>query len=262
VALANDVQQCLTELLGSPAPDAPDGTDDPLRFFRQWLAECNLGLVPIAEPASFDWAGQWIAVVEGAEGRHAVVMFGSPSGVWLDPAGAHDDHARITGGWVLTPLDPRLPSHMPYGSEAGVGSVAGILVAHAAEAPLVRVETAVAVPGRGLVGDRYADGRGTFSAPGRGYELTLVEADVLDEIELSWEAARRNVVTRGISLNALVGRRFHVGPVECIGRRLAEPCAHLERLARPGLLRPLVHRGGLRADILSAGTITLGDEIA
>ena len=68
--------------------------------------------------------------------------------------------------------------------------------------------------------------------------------------------------TTGISLNALVGKRFHVGPVECVGRRLAEPCAHLEKLARPGLLRPLVHRGGLRADILSDGTISIGDEIA
>ena len=84
---------------------------------------------------------------------------------------------------------------------------------------------------------------------------------MLDEIELPWEDARRNLVTSGISLNALVGRRFRVGTVECVGRRLAEPCAHLERLVRPGLLRPLVHRGGLRADILSAGAIAVGDEI-
>jgi MOSC domain-containing protein YiiM len=104
-------------------------------------------------------------------------------------------------------------------------------------------------------------GRGTFSAPGRGYELTLVEADVLDEIELPWEEARRNIVTRDVSLNGLVGRRFRIGSVECVGRRLAEPCAHLERLARPGLLRPLVHRGGLRADIVTCGVIRLGDEI-
>jgi MOSC domain-containing protein YiiM len=100
------------------------------------------------------------------------------------------------------------------------------------------------------------------AGPGRGYELTLVEAEVLDEIQLSWEDARCNIVTTGISLNALVGKRFHTGPVECVGRRLAEPCAHLEKLTRPGLLRPLVHRGGLRADILSGGTISIGDEIA
>jgi hypothetical protein len=189
-------------------------------------------------------------------------MFGSPSGVWLDPAGAFDAHARITGGWMLTPLDLHLSTQTPYGTAAGVGSVVAILIAPAAESPLQRVDSAEALPGRGLAGDRYANGAGTFSAPGRGYELTLVEAEVLDDVELSWEEARRNIVTTGISLNALVGKRFHVGPVECVGRRLAEPCAHLEKLARPGLLRPLVHRGGLRADILSAGTISIGDEIA
>jgi hypothetical protein len=140
--------------------------------------------------------------------------------------------------------------------------VAGILVAPAAEAPLTRVECAEALPSRGLAGDRYAIGEGTFSAPGRGYELTLVEAEVLDEIALSWADARRNIVTTGIRLNALVGQPFHVGPVECVGRRLAEPCAHLERLVRPGLLRPLVHRGGLRADIVSSGTISIGDEVS
>jgi hypothetical protein len=248
-------------LLGVRAPEAPDESE-PLRFFRQWLAERNLGLVPIAEPASFDWAGQWIAIVDGPDRQHAVVMFGSPSGVRLDPAGAYNDDARITGGWMLTPLDPHLPTKSPYGTAAGVGSVAGILIAAAAESPLERVGSAEALPGRGLAGDRYAYGAGTFSAPGRGYELTLVEAEVLDEIELPWEDARRNIVTAGIALNALVGKRFRVGVVECVGRRLAEPCAHLEKLARPGLLGPLVHRGGLRADILSSGTISIGDEIS
>lgn len=258
VALADDVRDCLGEVLGSAVPEVPDDSGDPLRFYRQWLAERNLGLVPIAEPASFDWPGRWIAIVDG---QHAVVMFGSPSGVWLDPSGAYR-HGQITAGWMLTPLDLQLPAESPYGSEPGAGTVAGILVAPAAEAPLRRVDTAAAAAGRGLVGDRYERSQGTFSAPGRGYELTLVEAEVLDEIDLPWEDARRNIVTRGISLNALVGRRFRVGPVECVGRRLAEPCAHLEKLARPGLLRPLVHRGGLRADILTAGTISVGDEVS
>jgi hypothetical protein len=257
VALADDLRECLGEVLGSAVPGIPDDSGDPVRFYRQWLAERNLGLVPIAEPASFAWPGRWTAIVDG---QHAVVMFGSPSGVWLDPSGAYS-HGRITAGWMLTPLDLRLPTESPYGSEAGAGTVAGILVAPAAEAPLRRVDEAVAAPGRGLVGDRYERGRGTFSAPGRGHELTLVEAEVLDEIDLPWEDARRNIVTKGISLNALAGRRFRVGPVECVGRRLAEPCAHLEKLARPGLLRPLVHRGGLRADILSGGTISVGDAV-
>lgn len=84
---------------------------------------------------------------------------------------------------------------------------------------------------------------------------------MLDQIELPWEPARRDVVTHGISLNGLVGQRCRIGSVECIGRRLAEPCAHHETLARPGLLRPLVHRGGLRADIAKSGVIRLGDEV-
>lgn len=261
MALVDDLRECLTEVLGSPVPELPGDADDPTHSFRQWLAERNLGLVPIAEPTSFDWPGQWIAVVDGTGDPHAVVMFGSPSGVWLDPADAFVDQAAAVSGWMLTPLDLHLPTQTPYGTAAGVGEVAAVLVAPAAEAPLVRVHAAEAVAGRGLLGDRYGDGNGTFSAPGRGYQLTLVEAEVLDEVELPWEDARRNVVTTGISLNALVGKRFRVGSVECVGRRLAEPCAHLEKLARPGLLRPLVHRGGLRADILSGGTISVGDAV-
>jgi MOSC domain-containing protein YiiM len=139
--------------------------------------------------------------------------------------------------------------------------VAAILVAPDAESPLTRVDAVEAVAGRGLDGDRYHDGRGTFSGRGRGYQLTLVDAEVLDSLELPWEQARRNIVTRGIDLNALVGNRFKIGSVECVGRRLAEPCAHLEKLSRPGLLRPLVHRAGLRADILQGGHITVGDAV-
>jgi hypothetical protein len=162
---------------------------------------------------------------------------------------------------MLAPLDLHLPTDHPYGAASAVGAVAAILIAADAEASLARVKKAEALAGHGLAGDRYARGRGTFSGRGRGYELTLVEADVLDEIQLGWEEARRNIVTRGISLNGLVGQHFRIGPVEAVGRRLAEPCAHLEKLARPGLLRPLVHRGGLRADIVKGGMIRLGDEI-
>ncbi len=249
-------------MIGGRVPDPPDDSVEPIRFFGQWLAERNLGLVPIAEPATFDWPGQWLAIVDGPGDAHAVVMFGSPSGVWLDPAGAYRDSGKIGSGWMLAPLDLHLSTTTPYGAAAGVGTVAAILLAPAAEAPLRRVDGAEALAGRGLSGDRYANGAGTFSAPGRGYELTLVEGEVLDEIQLPWEDARRNIVAKGISLNALVGKRFRIGAVECVGRRLAEPCAHLEKLARPDLLRPLVHRGGLRADIVSDGTIAVGDEIS
>jgi hypothetical protein len=199
--------------------------------------------------------------VRGADRDHAVVMFGSPSGALFDPSSAVAAGGAIEEGWLLAPLDRDLDAEMPYGSEVGRGVVAGLLVAPAAEAPLASVESVLAIAGSGLEGDRYALGRGTFSGPGRGYELTLVEAEVLEEQGLPWELARRNVVTRGASLNPLVGRRFRIGEVECIGRRLAEPCAHLEKLSGPGLLRPLVHRAGLRADIVTGGTIALGDEL-
>ena len=260
-AFESDLRTCLEEVLRAPVPAVPDG-DEPIRFLSHWLAERNLGLVPIEDAASFAWAGWWIGVVPGNEARHAVVMFGSPAGVWLDPAGVYRDQSQIEAGWMLAPLDLHLSTAQPYGAAAGAGTVAGVLLAPDAEAGLARVESAQAITGRGLEGDRYATGRGTFSVKWRGYELTLVEAEVLDEIDLSWEDARRNIVTRGIALNALVGRRFRIGEVECVGRRLAEPCSHLERLARPGLLRPLVHRGGLRADILTGGLVRVGDDVS
>lgn len=254
-----ELRACLEEMLRArvPPPDA-----DPLLFYKQWLAERNLGLVPIDDASGFSWPGQWVARVRTSDGDHAVVMFGSPSGPWLDPGRAFDGGSTVEAGWLLAPLDLHLPTGRPYGADAGRGSVESLLIAPEAEAPLVRVDEVVAVADRGLEGDRYGFGRGTFSGPGRGYQLTLVEAEVLDEIDLPWEEARRNVVTRGVNVNALVGRRFRIGSVECVGRRLAEPCAHLERLARPGLLRALVHRGGLRADISSGGRIRVGDEIA
>ena len=249
---------CLGAILGGRPPE-PEY--DALPFFKHWLAEHNLGLVPIDDAASFSWPGAWLARVRAGDGDHAVVMFGSPSGPMHDPGEAFAKGGAIEEGWVLARLDLGLPIDEPYGQAHGVGAVVGILTAPKAEAPLVRVERAEAVAGHGLHGDRYHDAAGTFSALGRGYQLTLVESEALADADLPWEDARRNVVTQGIELNALVGRRFRIGQVECVGRRLAEPCAHLERLARPGILRPLVHRGGLRADIVSGGQIGVGDEI-
>ena len=245
---------CLAELLGEPAPE-PD--DEPLRFYRQWLNERNLGLVPVADAASFAWPGKWLARIGG----ETIVMYGSPSGPYFDPSGVYRPDA-IEEGWLVAPLDLALATSDPYGVEPGSGTVAAILVAPDAEAPLVRVEEARAIAGEGLAGDRYASGRGTFSGRGRGYELTLVAAEDLDELGISWELARRNVVTRGLDVKALSGRRFRIGEVECVGRRLAEPCAHLEKVSGAGLLRPLVHRAGVRVDILAGGTIRTGDEIS
>ena len=255
-AFETELRACLGEVLGEEPP-VPD--TEALLFFKQWLAERNLGLVPIAEPATFEWPGHWLARVRTTEGDHAVLMFGAPSGALFDPGDAMSDGGTIEAGWLVAPLDLRRGDEQQ--ERPRTDAVAGLLVAPEAEAPLVAVESVVALAGRGLDGDRYGAGRGTFSGPGRGYQLTLVEAETLDELNISWERARRNVVTRGVSLNPLVGRRFRIGAVECIGRRLCEPCAHLEKVSGAGLLRPLVHRGGLRADILAGGTIELGDEL-
>jgi hypothetical protein len=231
-------------------PPLPEG--DVMPFFRQWLGERNLGLVPIADPATFSWPGYWIA----RAGERAVLMYGSPSGPVEAPL-----EGSIDEGWLVAPLDLALPTERPYGSSAGAGSVAGLLIAPDAEAPLHRVDEAEAIAGSGLAGDRYADDHGTFHGA-RGYQLTLVAAEQLEAVGLTWEDARRNVVTTGIDLNALAGTSFAIGDVECIGRRLAEPCSHLERvIGRTGLLRPLVHRAGLRADIVSSGTIRVGDAV-
>lgn len=253
-----ELHECLAVLFGAPLPLSDY---EPFLFFKQWLAERNLGLVPVANASEFSWPGHWLARVRSADADHAVVMFGSPSGPLHDPSGALRAGGTIEEGWLLARLDVRLPIEEPYGQERRVGRVEAILTTTDAEHPLARRDRAEAVAGRGLEGDRYFDGRGTFSGPGHGYQVTLVEAEVLDSIDLPWEQARRNIVTRGIALNALVGRRFMVGSVKCVGRRLAEPCSHLEQLARPGLLRPLVHRAGLRADILEGGSIEAGDEI-
>jgi MOSC domain-containing protein YiiM len=137
------------------------------------------------------------------------------------------------------------------------GSVEGIHIAEA-ESQLPQPVEEVEVTADGVVGDRYGEAR----------NLTLIEAEALEGlladtgIELSAAETRRQVLTRGIRLNDLVGQRFSVGGVECVGQELCEPCAHLQGLTRPGVLRGLVHRGGLRADIVSGGRIAVGDAVA
>jgi MOSC domain-containing protein YiiM len=116
---------------------------------------------------------------------------------------------------------------------------------------------AVEVTNEGVRGDRY------FGAG----DLTLIEAEALEAfrqdtgIVLTAAESRRQVLTRGIRLNDLVGRRFTVGEVECVGEVWCEPCNHLEGLTRPGVLPGMVHRAGLRADIVDGGRIAVGDEV-
>jgi MOSC domain-containing protein YiiM len=234
----------------------------------------RLGLVPIADPANFNWPGPWLAMVRAADGEGHVgaVAFGAPPGLAWSPLGGPETFDAVDVGYLVAPADVALWEPSVDVAARSPGTVEAIVIAPEAEAAMHRVDRAVARAGRGLEGDRYFDERGTFSdAHGRGYDLTLIEAEALDSLDLpagrlSPEEARRNIVTRGIDLNALVGAQFRVGDVECFGQRLCEPCAHLERLTaatgKPGTLRALIHKGGLRADVLSGGEIRIGDQIA
>jgi MOSC domain-containing protein YiiM len=114
-----------------------------------------------------------------------------------------------------------------------------------------------AFAGRGLRGDRHFREHGV----GTGEALTLIEAEALEDVSLTGAQSRRQVVVRGVRLNDLVGRRFRVGDVECVGVKWCEPCRHLQSLTRPGIIKDLIHRGGLRADILTDGQICVGDPV-
>jgi MOSC domain-containing protein YiiM len=150
----------------------------------------------------------------------------------------------------------------------GIGRVEVIHVTGAASEPMHAVEQVRAVAGIGLEGDRYALGTGHYSADSKvDRQITLIAAEELDRlaavegIQLSPAESRRNVLTRGIDINALVGRRFRIGGVECEGTRLCEPCQYLTDLVGKPVLKHLVHRAGLRARILTDGEIAVGDEV-
>jgi hypothetical protein len=266
-ALTRGFAACLASVTEVPVGELPLPAGElpqAVAAWRTWLAGRDAGMVPIADPTRFQWPGWWIAVVADGDGARATVAFGTPPGVVLspqDPAllGRATADLPITEAWAVASLDP-VPRPAPAAPELR-GTVEGLAIAPAAEAPVQLVEVATARAGRGLEGDRYAAGAGTFSPRGGarpGYELTLVAAEVLDELGIDLAASRRNVATRGIDVNELVGRRFRIGDVLCEGLRLCEPCVHLDRLSGPGLLRPLVHRGGLRADVLTDGEVRVG----
>jgi MOSC domain-containing protein YiiM len=122
---------------------------------------------------------------------------------------------------------------------------------------LRQVGSVSAIAGKGLEGDRHFNARG--ARPGGA--ITLIEAEVLEDVGLSGPQSRRQVVTRGVRLDDLIGRRFFVGEVECEGVEICEPCLHLQRLTRPGIIDDLLHRGGLNADVVSSGTIAVGDTV-
>jgi len=140
------------------------------------------------------------------------------------------------------------------------GRVEGIYIAAEKGDLPHAVERVGALAGKGLEGNRYfwADGE----APA-GNALTLVAAEALMEsgLEITAAETRRNVLTSGIDVNALVGRRFRIGALECYGVELCEPCLDLQKMTGKDVLGTLVHRAGLNADILTDGEIAVGDAV-
>ena len=148
------------------------------------------------------------------------------------------------------------------------GDIVSIYVAASAGAPMESLQHVQAIASRGLEGDRYFNGTGYWSKnTSVSREITLIEIESIEalarekHIEIDPGAARRNIVTRGVPLNHLVGCEFQVGSVRLRGTRLCEPCQYLESLTTKGFFAGLIHRGGLRAVILNSATVRVGDQI-
>jgi len=146
-------------------------------------------------------------------------------------------------------------------------SVVHIFIAQAAGEPVVECNQVHAVAGRGLEGDRYFKQSGTSPETNVG-DVTLIQIEAIEAlkrehgIDVNPGDVRRNIITRGVSLNALVGREFQVGEVTLRGTELCEPCSSLAKaIGQPAVLKALLHRGGLRAQILTDGIIHVGDAI-
>jgi hypothetical protein len=262
---------CLATILELPLEAVPRrrGDEDPadLGSMSRWLGGLGLGIARVADPRAFSWPGPWIARVgpqDGTEPRF-VVMFGVPSGVVWDPAGDGQlANEWIEDGFLVAAADIALARPELARDASAAGTLEGIFVSVSAGEPARSLDRVRALADRGLEGDRHLDGRGTFPSGLPGSALTLIEAEVCESFDppLSADEHRRNLVTRGIDLNALVGSEFTIGQLRCRGMRLCEPCTVVDRYAARPVLRALVHRGGLRADILADGVLALGDAIA
>jgi hypothetical protein len=271
-AVADAFARVTAEAFSLPETEVPVPEGERLvALMNDWLATRNWRFAYVRDPQTFAWPGSWIALAadeRSPAGWRPVLMFGDPSGPIHDPLG-NGEGLEIMDGLLPVPMDRRgwrtdffIADHEPR----QIGQVVALMTAPQGAAEAIARTSVTAHPG-GIDGDRYQDGTGTFSTSPRrvGQDITLIEAEALDELRASGiaiapEEARRNVVTRGIDLDALIGRPFRIGEVSCYGQRRAEPCAHLERLT-PGTLRRLVHRGGIRADILEPGIINIGDII-
>jgi MOSC domain-containing protein YiiM len=147
------------------------------------------------------------------------------------------------------------------------GTLKAIFISADPSEAMKQVDMAEAIAGTGLAQDRYATGKGSFSKPLPDREVTFIEIEAIEgaeneyEFKLSPEETRRNLLTEGVPLNHLVDKEFTVGGVRFRGIRLCEPCGHLEKLLNKPVVKALRHRGGLRAQIVSSGTLNAGDEI-
>jgi hypothetical protein len=261
---------CLATILERGEADLPeltgDGEPDVDWNLVAWLGSLGVGLVPVDNPSNFAWPGPWIARVRGAGGkRRSVVMYGrSPSGVVWDPNGdGVVAPEEIEDGFVVAAEDVALGMPLREAPSFATGSVEQIWIASAVGDAGRALDTVRVTPGVGLEGDRYVNGRGTFPSGRPGAAVTLIEAEVCESFDppLLPNEHRRNLVTRGVRLNGMVGQEFVIGSVRCRGVRLCEPCASMQVYADRPILRPLVHRGGLRADFLQPGEINVGDTI-
>lgn len=264
---------CLATILELGPADAPgpEEIDDrpPGPVLTRWLGRLGIGLVPIQRPATFSWPGPWLARARDTTGStRPVVMYGFPSGVVFDPLGGGtwpddpgEEHDWIEEGYVLAASDIALARPPRPSAPSGDGTVVSIHVAEGAGTPTRALSTARLLAGRGIEGDRHVAGAGTFPSGLPGSALTLIEHRVCEELGLTADEHRRNIVVDGIELGELVGHEFMVGRVRCRGMRLCEPCTVVQHYAGRQILRPLVHRGGVRADILTDGEIEVGDRI-
>ncbi len=154
-------------------------------------------------------------------------------------------------------------------AELGTGSVVALFTVDRRAAPMKKVEQLNALAGRGIEGDRYFLGTGTYSKkPEPGRQVTLIKSEVLEslkekfDITVKPEESRRNVLTQGIEINDLIGTEFFVGPVRLRAHRITQPCLYLENLLdQPGLYKELWDNGGISCEILSDGIIREGDII-
>jgi len=152
-----------------------------------------------------------------------------------------------------------------------LSKVLEIYIAKTAKDPMQKMDSVELEAGQGIVGDRYHSETGTFSQKLAGLpdkELTLIESEKIDEFNreygfnFNYGDFRRNIVTKGIALNDLPGKTFNLGGIRFRGVRLCEPCAYLANLLAPEVMSALVHKTGLRAQILDSGIIQAGDHLA